>query len=246
MLGLLAGLLLAGPGPASRSAGDGGTCSEIGAEVRRRGEADPGLWVSHAECLQKAGAKGSAKQAANQAVRAGSRGTRLDAYAVLGRLGIDLWKGKTPGPSDCVSVPSSDDSCLQPIWACGYLVSATETGTSSQGSGVALCASHERAAGGDWAGKHRPLEPAVPACAIMEFAAEADSHCSPSEVYGHDLPDGGKCVEAADGIACETAVARCKEDPRNKRLHRCVLVYADACRLRVGAICDGHPAEFPP
>jgi hypothetical protein len=204
------------------------------------------LWVAYSKCLLKAGARKEARSAANQAAKFGSAGVRLDAYDVLGKAGVDLGKGKPIAPGDCLSIPSSSDACLQPTWACGYATSDNGMVGPSRGSGTVLCPSRERATGGDWEAKRRVLDAPVPACAVIDLGTGSAYRCRPASAYQHDLCEDCKCAEAADATECEKAVSQCTQDPRNRRYRRCTLVYADACMMRVGAICDGKPVEYPP
>ena len=93
--------------------------------------------------------------------------------------------------------------------------------------------------------KRQALAEAQLDCLDVVLAESEESNCRPADVGG----EGGSssvCAQGRAGRACREAVARCEAsgDLHRERKRTCRFVFADGCRRRIGAVCDGEPMEF--
>jgi len=193
------------------------------------------LWADLGLCLFKSGNKEKAKEAEIKAIETGSKEVRLHAYYNLSKIGVNL----AIPQAGCTEWPCSREGCSRPLTVCRYEEHCLSgTGLSMESSGLGFCPNAS-----DAKVYQLSCNDNAASCFGIELESVERSYCRPGDVGKAPCGACG-CEEALDPKACEAAVAQCMKTAVEEKKLDCAFVYADAERLRVGAICDGKAEEL--
>lgn len=186
-------------------------------------------------CWDKAGDKAKAQAADLQAAVLGDATTRLHAYFNLGKLGRSLDPAAAPdaGQADACRTWTSDVACspAQTLSACSFETTGGGSGGTGSESGTAICAKELDA-------MRYSYDDPNPACTAYVDLITSEIFCgATSAPHPH-------CDEDPDSQACKDEMDECEKTANTEQRSTCVPVFADACQLRVGVVCDGKAFEL--